>query len=60
MKQNWETHFKNTLQTDRVVAKANESLFLGPFDAEISEDEIVSILKSLKNNKSPGLDQINN
>ena len=58
--ENWETHFKNTIQTDRFVPKANESLSTGPFDADISEDEIVSILKSLKTNKSPGLDQITN
>ena len=58
--ENCETHFKNTLQTGRFVAKANESLSAGPFDAEISEEEIFSILKSLKTNKSSGLDQINN
>ena len=58
--ENCKTHFKNTLQTDRFVPQANESLSTGPFDTEISEDEIVSILKSLKTNKSPGLDQITN
>ena len=58
--ENWETHFKITLQTDRFVAKANESLSSRPSDVEISEDEILSILKSPKTNKSPGLDQINN
>ena len=58
--ENCETHFRNTLQTHRFVPQTNESLSTGPFDTEISEDEIVSILKSLKTNKSPGLDQITN
>ena len=46
--ENRENHFKNTLQTVRFIAKANESISPGLFDEEISEDELMSILKSLK------------
>ena len=59
-------HFKSlndkpdSSENDNIVNQNNVSTEAGEFDTPISEEEVISQIKRMKNNKSPGVDLIVN
>ena len=64
-KERWAEHFENLLNRDRVAGKdieENEKVCdtLDVKEDLFCEEELVTILKGLKNNKAPGADRVVN